>query len=540
MKKIFLTLSVVCIFLAGCAGGGAFVELPAEGEEIREASELYSGLHSDESHSDSAYLNEVHSAHPNGGSAHPGGESDVPQNAIAISASFMHNLAITADGALWAWGAADDWTWLMSVGDGTSENRREPVKIMEDVARAAAGPHHSFAIAADGGLYTWGGNSWGNVGDGTTEPRLSPVRVLDDVVYAVMPFGVPCSHVGYVGARTYAIRADGSLWAWGSGEGEAWLVALGDGSGENQLLPVEILQNVSAVVPTQTGGFAITDDNTLYHWHGQSWIFNSETGESVEIPARLSPEPIMQNIAKVSRCGNFVITTAGELMTPEGERIMYNVSYALRAGRANFAITTDGALYAWGQNRLPDHWRPGPTLGDGTTIDREMPVRIMDNAVSMIAVGNTAYVIDGGGTLWGWGNFGAAWGGEIALGDGSEFSGSHTDLWEDGVLEFAYEYRDGYRFESGLRWNLPDDGGTGIRLSPVRIMENVAQVDATYVMFDHGWIRSFRAFAVTNDGELWAWGANDDFDRGFGLLGDGTSERRVSPVKIIASCMGGE
>ena len=461
---------------------------------------------------------------------------ELPQNTVSISAAHGQNLAVMADGSLWSWGE-HCVGWFSNVGDGTTEARHVPVKIMENVIHAVAGPHHSFAITADGFMYTWGGNSWGNLGDGTTAVRLSPIRVLDDVIYAAMPLGVPCSHVGYIGARTYAIRSDNSLWAWGHATGAAWPVALGDGGYTNQHSPVKIMENVRTVVPTGPGGFAITNDNVLWQWHGRSWMPNSDGGDPIEIPAQLSPAPIKENIASISSCGNFAITTGNELFSlgtflhiTEPEYIMSDIIYATRLGRANFAITAEGTLYAWGENRLPSHWRSGPTLGDGTTIDRETPVRIMENITQVLAIGNTVYAIGHDGTLWGWGNFGASWGGGILIGDGSEFIAPDNpeEFWE-----YAYTYDGANHFPSGLRWLLPDCGGTNLRLSPVKIMENVVQVAATYYMFDHGWIRSFRAFAITENGELWAWGENDDFDRDFSLLGDGTSERRAYPVLIV-------
>jgi alpha-tubulin suppressor-like RCC1 family protein len=210
----------------------------------------------------------------------------------------------------------------------------------------------------------------------------------------------------------------------------------------------------------------------------------------------------------------------------EHTHIKNNVRYATGLGGANFAITTNNTLYAWGTNRLPDHWRPTPPLGDGTTIDRETPVRSLENIAQISAVGNTVYAIGLDGTLWGWGNAGAP----ILLGDGSEFI-VPENIWD--YWEFAYEYTaDGHLIERGLRWLPENYYDFGLRLSPVKIMENVAQISATYAQYDHGWIRSFRAFAVTTNGELYAWGINDEFESGWSLLGDGTSEPRPYPVRI--------
>jgi alpha-tubulin suppressor-like RCC1 family protein len=396
------------------------------------------------------------------------------------------------------------------------------------VVFAVAGPHHSFAITTDGVLWAWGDNYWGQIGDGTTESRLLPVSVMDDVIYAAMPSGVPCSHIGYVGARSYAIRSDGTLWAWGHNDGSMeWDFALGEGTQENRYSPIQIMENVVSVAPTRSGGFAITDDGVLWGWHGLKYLRNEGDNGFVRIEAQRYPMPIMENIASIF--SGFAITSNGELWLLELEPvwIMDDVVYVSGTDRSAFAITTDGTLWAWGQNRLPTHWRVGSVLGDGTTVDRDEPVRIMENIASVTTIGNTTYAISNDGTLWGWGNSGGAWDTVILLGDGALFSWNNVQehMWE-------YVYENG--FPSGKRWLLDDDGGTGLRLSPVKILENVVYVAASYYMFDHGRINSFRTFALTECGSVWAWGENDVFDRGWSLLGDGTSERRLYPVRIIS------
>ena len=244
---------------------------------------------------------------PQGSSA----EEGQPRNAIAISAARRHTLALMQDGTLWSWGTG-------FVGDGTTESRNRPVQIMEDVVFASAGHHHSFAITTDGDLWAWGGNEWGQLGDGTNEDRLSPTKILDDVVYAAMPSTVPNSHAGN-GTRSYAIRADGSLWAWGAnGRMDAAYVALGDNGMGNRNSPIQILENVTSVVPTYRGGFALANDGTLWGWYPSTTVFDGD--EAIEIEAQLYPTPIMENVASLT--DNFAITTNGELWTLEHEPVL--------------------------------------------------------------------------------------------------------------------------------------------------------------------------------------------------------------------------
>ncbi|MCL2373321.1 MAG: DUF3798 domain-containing protein [Defluviitaleaceae bacterium] len=429
----------------------------------------------------------------------------VIQSAVAVSAASSHTLALMEDGSLWQRGVHSPW----------------PQRIKTNVTQAVAGHYHSLAITRDGGLWALGMA----IGDGTEEFRPSPVRIMDDVIYATMTRIVPNSHT-FDGVRSYVIRADGSLWAWGLAA-EAFSTAIGDGSlREDRLTPVQIMEDVIAVTPTSGGGFAITSDNTLWGWHGDRFYHDAETGEWLRTDHQLTPAPIMENIGYVH--GHFAITTDGELWRVDGqpEFVMNDIAYAT-GGSTAFAITTGGHLLAWGNNRLPYQWRAAPPLGDGTTIDRENPVIIMENVASITVIGNTAYAITNCGQLWGWGS-NNGWGSGI-IGDGSIFS---HDYVTDDMFEYALDDEHIW----GLRWLGGDGSHVGLRLSPVKILENVTAVAASYYMFDHGWIQGFRSFAVTDCGAIWAWGENDRFGQGWSFLGDGTSERRLAPVRIISGC----
>ncbi|MCL1993749.1 MAG: hypothetical protein FWG66_12475, partial [Spirochaetes bacterium] len=235
---------------------------------------------------------------------------------------------------------------------------------------------------------------------------------------------------------------------------------------------------------------------------------------------RLSPQSVMQNVASVSACGSFAITAAGGLWRlPEaGEpfHVMDNAAYAAHLGGANFAITGDGTLWAWGRNLLPVQGQNAPPLGDGTTDNRDAPVRIMGDVASITVMGNTAYAITNDGGLWEWGYRASS---EVFLEPQDE-----GQLWE-----FAFDNGS----LAGISLFLEDERSAGLGLSPVRVLENAVSVAPTYFSLDHGWVNGFRTFALTSCGEVWAWGANDMLGRGLSLLGDGSSETRPLPVRIV-------
>ncbi len=109
-------------------------------------------------------------------------ESDDPDNppeiidgkrVTQVSLGPGHSAAITEDGALYTWGYND----YGQLGDGTTEEKHMPIKIMENVQSVSLGQWNSAAITKDGVLYTWGDYYCGILGDGTTENKLIPTKI---------------------------------------------------------------------------------------------------------------------------------------------------------------------------------------------------------------------------------------------------------------------------------------------------------------------------------------------------------------------------
>jgi alpha-tubulin suppressor-like RCC1 family protein len=123
----------------------------------------------------------------------------------SISAGYNHSLALKKDGSLWGWGA----NFSGELGDGTSKGiRKIPGRIGEssDWRLVRAGASHSVAIKTDCSLWIWGYNSFGQIGDGLTTNRELPVQI-----------GIAKDWVWASGGVNYTIglKRDGSLWAWG-------------------------------------------------------------------------------------------------------------------------------------------------------------------------------------------------------------------------------------------------------------------------------------------------------------------------------------
>jgi len=93
-----------------------------------------------------------------------------------VTAGGYHTIARKADGTLWAWGL----NFYGQLGDTTTTDRTSPVQIDVDTnwATVAAGGFHTIALKADRTLWTWGRNFPGQLGDGTLTNRTSPVQIM--------------------------------------------------------------------------------------------------------------------------------------------------------------------------------------------------------------------------------------------------------------------------------------------------------------------------------------------------------------------------
>lgn len=123
---------------------------------------------------------------------------------IATAIGGNHTCAAKANGTVWCWRR----NFYGNLGDGTTTQRTTPVQVtgLAGVTQVTAGSNHTCAAKADGTVWCWGYNTNGNLGDGSTTQRTTPVQVtgLTNV-----------SQVAAAGSHTCAAKSDGTVWCWG-------------------------------------------------------------------------------------------------------------------------------------------------------------------------------------------------------------------------------------------------------------------------------------------------------------------------------------
>ena len=162
----------------------------------------------------------------------------------AIAVGPYHVLALKNDGTLWAWGdnsagqLGGPSTDLCNVAAnyttsfGPSACSLKPVLVGSGYTAISAGVQHSLALKADGSLWAWGTNYWGYLGNGQTTGAISaPVQV-----------GSGFSQIAAGGYASVAVKADGTVWSWGQNRNGG----LGDGTLVNRAVPSLVINDTAS------------------------------------------------------------------------------------------------------------------------------------------------------------------------------------------------------------------------------------------------------------------------------------------------------
>jgi len=200
----------------------------------------------------------------------------------------QHCLAIKSDGTLWAWGG----NFCHQLGDGTKIPRPTPVPSIpgNDWKQAAAGADSSFALKNDGTLWAWSDDNWsGQLGDGTTKGSTNAVQVGTSTNWTKVWAG---------GIQVVGLKSDGSLWFWGSLDG--------NGRGTNNFLVPTRISPDTNWVDACFGYFmvlAIKADGTLWAWgNGANFYTGASDVNLNATPMRVGTESDWHGCASSPGC----------------------------------------------------------------------------------------------------------------------------------------------------------------------------------------------------------------------------------------------
>lgn len=302
---------------------------------------------------------------------------------LKIYAGMDSSAVITPIGELWRWGT--NYAKQLGVGD-FDEEFLTPTKvtgyynILDNANTISGGYSSSIVLDANGKLFSWGFNYLGILGLGMgyigheNYVVISPTELdgLSDMVDVRGKF-----------YHTLGVRADGTLWGWGSDN----VGSLGMGSvlgfvhSPQKVVGVNgngFLTNVVSADVGETHSIALRSDGSVVSFGGNNFgQLGNGTLSSRVSPTQVlkSPSSILTDIIAISSGNNF-----------------------------NLALSSNGTVWSWGQNNYGQ-------LGDGTTTNRNYPIQVkgkggsglLSDVIAISSGGSHSLALKSDGTVWSWG-----------------------------------------------------------------------------------------------------------------------------------------
>ncbi len=245
-------------------------------------------------------------------------------------------LALKTNGTLWAWGGFGSG----SIGLPTNISRSSPVQIGSgtDWAHVFAGTNSqpNAAVKTNGTFWIIGGtNVNGQQGLNDRVERSSPVQVGSNTNWSTGEFKIATQSQGGM----FAIKTDGTLWSWGENN----YGQLGTSNTIYRSSPVQVGAdtNWSTIGSGTRAAVAVKTNGTLWTWGGnnQGQLGSNQAAGSV---FKSSPTQV----------------GAGT-----------NWLQATTSWYSQYAVKTDGTLWAWGDGSLGQ-------LGTNDQVSKSSPTQV--------------------------------------------------------------------------------------------------------------------------------------------------------------------
>ncbi|HVX94240.1 MAG TPA: discoidin domain-containing protein [Polyangia bacterium] len=440
-----------------------------------------------------------------------------------IAAGKSFTVAIDWAGALWGWGLTDKGQAGTSVS-GTAQSTAKKVgsKIWKSLA---AGVNHACGITADGNLYCWGDNSMGEL---AKDPATTAQTATPTLVGATSDrwIAVACGD-----KFTYAIKANGALYSWGSNSTAGAVSGqLGQGyTGDLSRFAVNQIGSKRwvGVAAGASHGLGIQEDGTLWAW-GYNTSYQLGTGDTTRqsAPVQLLSGSYFMAVSAGSK-SSYAIRSDGALLA-WGDNTSGQLGccsapqktpgtvggglYQYVAGGADFAlaVAANGELRTFGNNGSGQLGRTGTATA---------PALVPDTAGASFAAIKPPVLAKGGG-----------------VGSGPTYTGAR--IKSSGVLETWGYYGDAD--STGVMGLASTQTGVFNQLAtcdtadkicweptPVAYVTSGSTYPANKVPWRAVSASVSHMLAIRADGSLWAWGGNTQ-----GEVGNGTKNVVNLPVKI--------
>jgi alpha-tubulin suppressor-like RCC1 family protein len=178
----------------------------------------------------------------------------------AVAGGGVHSIALAPDGTVYTWGE----NYFGQLGNGTNTYSNVPVAVTglsgKTITAIAGGGLHSIALASDGKVYTWGYNVFGQLGNGTNTDSNVPVAVTGLSGETITAIASGKDH-------SFALASDGTVYTWG----DNYYGQLGNGTNTDSNVPVVVDQSiftwpaVSAPTPTEASENVISIFSDTYN-----------------------------------------------------------------------------------------------------------------------------------------------------------------------------------------------------------------------------------------------------------------------------------
>lgn len=250
------------------------------------------------------------------------------ENFTIESGAFHPTMALDKFGTIWGWGPAP-------MGDNTNTLKQAPVGMA-----SAASPSKKPFLRADGQVYNWGNNTYGQLGLGNT---------LSTSIVNIVP-GLDNIKKVRRGETCLALNEAGYLYAWGKND----YGQVGDGTFAHKSVPTLVMSGIEDFW-TDHDCYGVFAPNTVFarDTSGQTWAWGRDQGN-------------------YGALGTGVVGNSNTPALVQGGIKFKKISISPLAGLGSFAagLAEDGNIYTWGYNG-------GGQLGDNTIAHKSTPVLVI-------------------------------------------------------------------------------------------------------------------------------------------------------------------